>query len=96
MANTVKKLIIIAVIITILFVSVGVSTQVALAAAHPLRPGDAMFPLQNLAEQLRAKFTIGGLDQAAYHLELANQRADDLLVLAGSEHVDLVLNFLVQ
>jgi hypothetical protein len=94
-ANTVKKLIIVAIIITILFVSVGVSTQVALAAAHPLRPGDIMFPIQNLAEQLRVKFTIGGLDQAVYHIELANHRADDLLVLAGDENVDLVLNFLV-
>ena len=57
-----KKFLILGIVITILLVSIVVSAQVALATAHPLRPGHAIFPLQDFAEQARSQFTFGNAE----------------------------------
>jgi len=96
MGNTKKKLLIIVAVLGILLVSIGLSAQIALAEAHPLRPGHAIFPLQDFAEQGRAKLTIREAQQTAYLLELAAKRTEDLLILAGSEDGPLAAEYLVQ
>ncbi len=91
-----KKYLLFAGIIMILLGSIAVSAQVALARTHPLRPGHAMFPVQDFAEQARAQTILGDAKQAEYLLDLATRRSDDLLVLAGSEDVHLAAEYLDQ
>lgn len=84
-----KKYLILAALITLLFVAVTVSAEVAFATAHPLRPDQALFPLQDFAERVRERITPGIAGRSAYALEVADMRADDLFVLAGSEDVQI-------
>ncbi len=91
-----KKILILAIVVTILVVSVGVSVPVALAIVHPLRPGHVMFPVQSFAEQARIQIIFGDAEQAAYLLELANRRTDDLFLLSEGEDRHLAANYLNQ
>ena len=72
----------------------GISFQVALARAHPFRPGQLIFPIQHFAEQARAQLIPGKTEQAAYYLDLAQQRSDDLVVLVEGEHALLAVDHL--
>ncbi|MGB5844023.1 MAG: hypothetical protein WBG94_06245, partial [Anaerolineales bacterium] len=89
-----RKFLILAVLIILLVVIVGVSSQVALATVRPLRPGHPFFPVQDFAEQARARIVLGETDRAIYHLDLALQRTEDLVILQESEHALLAIHYL--
>jgi hypothetical protein len=91
-----RRFIIFVVLISLVLLTIGISTQVALATARPLRPGHPIFPLQDFGEQARASFIFGETDQATYYLELAAQRTEDLVILRGDEHAILAVNYLNQ
>jgi hypothetical protein len=92
--NGIRLFLLLSVLITLLLVMFGTSTQVVLAIMQPFRPGDIIFPVQDFAEQARAHFTPGKTERAAYYLELAQQRTEDLLILAKGEHALLAVNYL--
>lgn len=85
-----------AILISSLLVLTAISTQIALAIAQPFRPGHPVFPLQDFAEQTRAKAIFGETNQAIYFLELALQRTDDLSDLSEGEDALVALIYLDQ
>jgi hypothetical protein len=85
---------VVAILISTLLLLTGISTQIALATTQPFRPGHPVFPLQDFAEQMRAKTIMGKTNQAVYYLELALQRTEDLFNLAGGEHAFLAMVYL--
>ena len=91
-----KKNLLLAMLIILLFVAVGASAQIALATTHPLRPGHAVFPMQDFAEQARGQLILSDPEQTAYYLELADLRTDDLLVLVASDDSFLAADYLEQ
>jgi hypothetical protein len=94
--NAMKKLLLFAVLMTLLLVGAGVSAQIALATTHPLRPGHVLFPVQEFAEQTRAQIILNDTERAVYFLELAITRSDDLFILTGSEDAHLAADYLDQ
>ena len=65
--------------------ALGVSGY-ALAATAPFVPGDALFPIQNFAEQARVQITWDGTTRTALLLDLAERRMRDLQTRSGSDY----------
>lgn len=89
-----RRFLLFVILIMLVLLSTGFSSQVALAAARPLHPGNPFFPLQDFAEQARGRLILNDRDQAAYYLDLAMQRTEDLVVLEDSQHVLLTIGYL--
>jgi hypothetical protein len=92
--NAMRRFIIISALILLLLLTIGFSAQVALARARPLHPGHPLFPLQDFAEQARGRLIINDKDQAAYYLDLALQRTEDLVILGDNQPAILVIRYL--
>ncbi|MBI5348575.1 MAG: hypothetical protein HZB77_04545, partial [Chloroflexi bacterium] len=58
----------------------------ALAATAPFVPGDALFPIQNFAEQARAQLTLDQTTHTVLLLDLAERRMRDLQTRSGSDY----------
>jgi hypothetical protein len=59
-------------------------TLVFLAERHPFRPGQPLFPIQQMAESLQLRLTFDAADKADLALDLARRRLDDLAT-AGTD-----------
>ena len=94
--NAMRRFLILAVLIMLLVLTTGFSSQVALATARPLNPGHPLFPLQDFAEQVRGRLIVDETKRAIYHLDLAMQRTEDLVILRESQHAQLAINYLEQ
>jgi hypothetical protein len=57
-----------------------------MATAGPLLPGDVLYPIQDVSEDLYGEFLFGGLDRANYALDILEHKVDDFDLLIGTRY----------
>jgi hypothetical protein len=92
--DTMKKITLAVVVFIILAGGFLLSAGGVLATKHPYRPGELLFPTQELAEEIRLKFSWGSVAKALYLIEIADERVFDLALVSGQPDEVFVLESL--
>jgi hypothetical protein len=93
-----KRVLIVFVILNALLIF-GLAGMLVLSEVHPFRPGTSLYPVQDMAEQWRLRFSAGNVRRAEAALVLVELRLEDLAqaqdpdrIAAAAIAVDSALN----
>ncbi|MFN2235224.1 MAG: hypothetical protein ACK2U1_13440, partial [Anaerolineales bacterium] len=89
-----RRFIILAVIIVLMFGFTGVAGGVALAKTGPILPGTPLFPIQDISEQSYARLQGQGIGQVEFYFLLLERRIVNLVAQTGTAYESDSLDYL--
>lgn len=89
-----KKFFVLAVLIILGLMIVLACSGFALVSTRPFRPGDFLFPMENLAEQAYAFLITDASSRALYYIELADERSENLRTLKSGEAIEIAFKYI--
>ena len=89
-----KKFFVLAVLIILSLMIVLACSGFALVSIRPFRPGDIMFPVENLAEHLYAFLITDASSRALFYIEIADERTENLRTLKNGERIDIAFKYI--